>query len=694
MMLSLLASTLFRLDRVVTFSAQAAPLARVCKALRAKTTVDVEPIGALVDKIVAIDVHDSAPDDVVRQLAYALDAKAARTPKGWELFQDDASAASQHFRFRETRARLIRLSQSTLRHNLDSASPFSVDRLATRLRAFAKDSADASVQAALDKICDNGPGSNPLIRLIADLPADLLAEIPPSGVLVFSDRPTKFQRALGDEASRCIDSAVAEQNAWAELTEGDATFQTLEDRVGLSSEHLDPAHLRLIVKVEAPSGSDLFEITGMFVRPNGSIPLRIGVSLPAPPEEAPSRASATSSEPPVEISSRARTYAFCVWQAGRNQIAAPDGPVREMLLSPQRNEPLGLIASEALIGAARFRRKSLVAVLPDSAYFLTQRVFDRQGRFSPPTPSRVLDFYTHNGADVEDKGDWMVVRPNTESASSDRRSMEALLRQEDADHCLRLEPLANFAAASPDNDYWPLIAERAVETLIPGAERAADVRDWEALRVWGQIPAVQRAELLAGKTFRLDDLPPTVRAELEKLVFHRIGQNFALPNSALTRSFGELARELTEVLPDGIAADARVSLYGDPRPAILADVRNEWAAVKLPMSVEDIAVHQLADSNPKFAGYDSFVSRGLVAGGDLSRVRPGRRAEYTLDWSLGNGVRYTQILHDDVFDLESEAVSLTSLPSDIQGLVAARLAILRQTLPAIANQASLTPPPP
>jgi len=688
---------LARQSGTISFSTPGAPFDQVCARLAKQTGLMIEPTGDLKDEVIALNVREIPGKELIDRLAHVLYAKATFKNDQWQFVEDSAAATERQRTALKIRTENIKRAQAAVLAQVESEGAFDANKLSKRLSVFSKvyeqpnHDNDGKAYMAFEQIRRDGPGCRAVRRLISQLPADVLAEMPGGDVLVFSDQPRRYQVRLGDEARECIAEAAAEQNAWVSAYQSDGTIETrgwsYSGDPRFSTEHIDPSQIRLFLKATMNADSNLPQFEAEFATEDGIVLLSTLCDMQADAKPAkPDPASPPDNEAALSLSPLSKAQVVAYRKGPHTFVDGARGESRNWILNPEKFEPLGGAVSEALFEAARAKHKNLVACIPDEAFNLMYTFGGDNGEMWPYKPSGVLATIAKMSAQLEEDASCLEIRGNGTDPRTDRAALGRLIRQEDEDGCLRLLPLVQFAGLLKSNE-WNSVAWQAVDPIVPGSLESAEIPEWLPLRLLGHLSIEQRAALVAGQTLRVDSLPEYVQNGIHHAVFYRSGQNLSFPY-ATRRNVGRhltLDREPTEILPDGFSRDATVSLTSTTSLALAAISVENWVT---PMSLSDFAIHSLAQQ------FSQFQNRDRLRGELTPTVHVGRQTHYQLQWHLAPGISLTHRLTDNDFKLSSPPTPAGALPDDYQKQLATEMAIVqKQGGTSIPKTVVTTPPP-
>ncbi len=681
----------------ITFSTPGAPFDQVCKQLAKQTDLKIVPTGDLREEVIALDVREMPGKEVIDRLAHVLYAKAALKNGEW-VFKGDGYAATERQRNAlKIRTENIKRAQAAVLALVESDGKFDPNELQKRLGEFHKQFEQPNSEnnykgyLAFDQIRRDGPGSRAIRRLISQLPADVLAQMPAGDVLVFSDQPRRYQVRLGDEARECIAEAAAEQNTWASTYQNDGSLQgrgwwyTGDPRHSL--DHFDPSKVRLFLKATMNADSNLPQFEVDFASADGVVYLNTTANMEGDAKPAPATPPAPpDTETAISLSPLATAQVVAYRKGPHTYVQGAEGEPRNWILNPEKVEPLGGAVSEAIMASARAKHKNLIACIPDEAFNLMYTFGGDHGEMWPFKPSGVLGTIAKMSAQVEEDATCIEIRGSGTDPRTDRAALGRLIRQEESDGCLRLLPLVQFAGLLRANE-WNSVAWQAVDPIVPSSLETAQIPEWLPLRLLGHLTREQINALVNGQSLRVDSLPEYVQEGIHHAVFYRPSRNLSFPYIPHPNSNGHMTldREATEVLPDGFSRDATVSLKSTTSLALATVSTENWVT---PVSLNEFAVHNLAQQNTQ------YEDRDRLRGQSTPTVHLGHRIQYTLEWHLASGITMSHELTDNDFKLRSTPTSAGTLPDDYQKQLVAEMAAIQKQGAGYNSRRTVSTPPP
>jgi hypothetical protein len=702
MFAAVVASSLF-LQGTIDYETKAKSLDKVLAELSTQTGKTLVANPPMNREIVMLSVHRKPLREVMERLAAVTGSTVETTPKGWKLIVDPRARDAATKRAFDARVDLIAKAQRSLLDRLEKTAPFNAQALTQQTRdyesRYGANMFEAKAIDAATRLRYASPGHRPLSRLVAGLDPIQLAKIPDEGVLVFSDQPRKMQFPLGQAARETIRETAREQAGWVDAYRSDGTFEKKRSWISgdprASTEPLDPAKTRLVLRVDGGSYGRLPTFTGYFAEPDGASLVTMNVSLEAdvlpPPSRPRTEPPSFEDEPDIKLSDEAvahlRSFSTLTWKL---KAGPANGQARQMLLDPVRYEPLGFAVSEALLQTARMKRLDLVACLPDDAINVLWQFMSPEGTLKRAKPSRLLSVLPATATE-KDQG-WLTIHPRAVSPRCDREQLAKFLVDVDRDGCVRLDPYADFALAVGEPAQGHLV-RNLLDSLLPGATSTIGNPLVSSVRLYGMLPASLRQRARNGDSLRIGDLPKEVLAELQTQVFYRSGQGLTVAARPAKRGesrFHNVFREPTEALPNGISPDGTFQFEVLRNPAFFIDT--SFNNQGQPMPLTTVAAHLLIPEIPRLNSHNQMGTD------KIGTLRTGRQEMLHGTWQLAPGAVWNDHYIDNVFNLRSPRVTLETLPEawkkDLDEAVATRRKRELEADKRLGRTPSTATPPP
>ena len=427
------------------------------------------------------------------------------------------------------------------------------------------------------QLASRAPAARLIDRILAGfLPRDLI-RIKDGMRVVFSTQPTRMQVALPGRAERALEDFLREQAIYSAAAK--AHPRTDQQRVYYSNatefEQTGENLQKVLLIVTAPTQ----QIAGMrwsvelkLVGPKGRYLTSITGDLGAsdanammPPKPDPKEATFDFRPSPTTASVLKFARAMMGTQ-GMVSMGKMNADSIQVLSHPEKVEPLSLGCSELLIQGAEARGKNLVAVPSDE---MAATCLWSLAASDKPTWTMVRSGFTMaDGEFYEDDG-WITVRAKDSLKARefrvDRQALGKLLQSIVAKGRLALDDAVAFAMGSP-RDEMDIITMMHT-SLISGEQTLNGLQDFDALRIYGGMNAVQKQNANSTTPMTIGVLTPVQRQALVRMVYQSSRGMTASYDAALSPDdaqegiyWGSTSGEPTEALPDGLPNSSTYSL--------------------------------------------------------------------------------------------------------------------------------------
>lgn len=503
-----MALALLLLATNVSFSAPAARVENLLPNLANALGRKMESAPECRDEVLLIDVKDVDPSLLLKKVAEAADAEWQTKPDGTLLLtrpvqrvsKERAAAISE-------RATELTALLTELREQTDALPAFDVKEAQLLMEAFRK----LGDQPVLMPPRGGSPANRLAARVLSRLPVDDLAAMHDGDRLVFTSRPTPWQRGLPNGLQADIAQFAKDQALWASQAGGTgqgnnlaADTETGQPPFALHvrvTHYSDVSPAGASVTILDRNGRAFLQAQAMVLSKGFQkyLALQVPGSLWDLPAEDAAWGEATS------LNYRAGTR-------------PPSADLVGKTIRPDKFDPLSFVIGPTLVETARRRGHGIVANLPD---VLMGEVEVRDGKVDLNAVERklALDAIHHDGTGPIE----LVVPGDPLRAREMRVNRHALANLASAVHAqgmLRLDDLADYAAVTPVMVRgWDGLSFYTVRILLPRAERLAQLADGRFLRLYGNLSPAQRKSLRNGQVSG-STLSPAGKAALMDLVLN------------------------------------------------------------------------------------------------------------------------------------------------------------------------------
>lgn len=371
-----------------------------------------------------------------------------------------------------------------------------------------------------------------------------------------------------------------------------------------------------------------------------------------------------------------------------------DPAVINILSHPEKFEPLSFGCSELLLQAAEAKGKNLVAVPGDD--FAASCLW-ALAMSDKPTWSMVLSGMRMADGKVVEDGDWVTITmANSLRARErriDRQAFGKLMQASMAKGRMALDDLAAYALSSTQRemDIFTMLSV----SLLFGQEAMSNFQDFDTLRIYGGMNAVQRESVNRGQ-LTAGVLTPVQKQALVRMVYQSESGFSTTFETALGVDdapdgmyFGDLSSEPTESLPDGIPNTTPYAITMSREEVVKPEdpTSTSWS-VQNCFTAESLASQMyMQDHTDKFPW---MANQGKIS---FDRVRYG----YQKTWEFNFKFTKSMSLQRSLRDAELGApMAMRALPKAFLDAVAKAIEMQAKGMPfdrAVPALGSPIPPP-
>jgi len=389
-------------------------------------------------------------------------------------------------------------------------------------------------------------GDYRLARIIAALDLGALVDIPTGGRLVYSSNPTRMQRSFMPNP-KIIQEFIDEHNKMAQLekqgtdTDMDEDAQKMAEwmkKMGLDRKSKPitepPAKVLLAIENGGSFLAGALEATLKVYDRNGNVLFSNAISLltdfsaesfggEIEEEGAPAKPAPKDDSPKLVLTDIAKEFAkltVTMRQAflggGQTNIG---GELRRVVARPAEYEPLGYLLGDYLIQAAKHRKQTLVANLPDN-------VIDASDGVQETTTINQLikRLETRDIFKITSDGTMWTFMPKdgetSRKARTDRPSLQQLLLGVDASGTLKLNALAEYAERNPEFGLQSPLPMLGAMMIAPSLLRAGfEPGYWDMLAMYGSLSQSQRDDLDRGGRIPFASMTPAQLSHANRIVY-------------------------------------------------------------------------------------------------------------------------------------------------------------------------------
>jgi hypothetical protein len=428
------------------------------------------------------------------------------------------------------------------------------------------------------KLFGQGPAGRLMNRLLVAANPDNLAAVGPYERGVFRIKPTRMQKSF-DQArlNQALQAFKSEQQEWKEAAAIAGVTQPPR-----SSMVSDPrAQLRLEVTADAIAGLDIGRGDGAALFSVNLIgdgaPFQQVLSQTSLAD--PSRRFLNSQIAPVPaakddplVKTSAQTDAFQKSMSaafGGNSIEPLSESTKELVLNPDKVDPLALMTSDLLDAYSQVNDLDIVASLPDSTigalYFVS--------RENPLRLAIGMKALQEGGeVSLRTSDGWAVLTPNDRYESrmyfTPRGAVATLMKAVHAKGRLDIRNYAKYAFDSGRiprmgiGEWYLALYDRANLVTLDGT-------DWNGLRLYGSFNAQQQEALESGAKFAIGGMTPAQKSIVARMAYIGVIRSEVRSADGSSTSRGRPI-EPTSAFQDGLPSSGNVTAKAQRVPVLVA----------------------------------------------------------------------------------------------------------------------------
>lgn len=709
-------------QRPLTFRHAAAPVARLVEEIGKQTGLPLKGSPSMWQEIVLLDVADQPLRVVLEKVADVTSGEWRTMDGAYILTRDSRAAARDEKEGLALRVQKIRDEFAKLKKL--SEERFEPGKMRDERAALEQQGGrggyppDAWERFA--KINAQMPDQRLAARIITLLNPTELAAIEPGARLVFSDSPNRVQRPIRGVHGP-VSQFLAEAREWAAQgppQSGDGDHIDVDSAMPIPTEM--PARVLVAVTRQYESFGGL-SINIMLVDRRGRIVGRGSKTILAPESEsmvdfiAPGVALsgpcvqeelkssegklAFKKDSNIEMSEESNLVMAHIrsrWSGGAGASGQVDEAFESRLLQPELYEPLATVPSDALFSVAKRLGRNIVAVLPDSLWYVAFEggATTVNGFLATVQDREVMTF--------ERDDTWLTARPvwvaEVRKERTDRSVVGRFARQVRKVGNVRLDDVAEFAAGFETPPY----AGIGLYTLMLVLNDRLDVMgsgSWDAMALYGRLSRDQRRQLATGERLPLSSLSKRQLDVVARMVYGAEGRiDFEEVEGAPPPAepmdeiyYDTLDSEPTEVLPNGLPPNGFIQIAVTNQDTFLTRAVGEDGREAIyPSDVMALAWSQFAKERPDLFPWASSMPTG-------EKFQLG--ATTVLDIKIRFTQRHSlqEQLRDTVVPENAPWMSFEQLPQAVKQKIAEQVAQLRKSYEGVKAGDIVgdgSPPPP
>ena len=552
----------------VDFDAPGQTLGRAVQRLGEQTGQRLYVSPNIRDEVVVVHATDVELGDLMAHLADVANAEWRATQSGTVL---DRTPAME----RELREKSVARRAAEVTEYLDSAlrslpTNFTTDDaklLGERIKelgaAQRANQADTAVRMEIESAYQRGPAGRLALRLLKTIDPKHLVDLEFAERRVFNLTPTKLQRGFGDGAKEAFETFVREQNVWAATVGGVQSDLNYSSNPLMHTASVDVAPTDWCIVVSKGEMSAMVFANLVATRPDGTTETLFQFYPPEKRIVELGQFMGAEQRYPPGMTGLVKELAEAAASARTKSPKVLGDEARAYVLNPVDGDVGGLIAGFTM--KLRYPGADIVAIVPDETIYIAQYLLSTVDR--PALYDKA--FAVGLALDVKATGAWTCIEPLDPYVASHERTPRAALST-------YLRSVSRIGTVTLD-DYADLCVETSRPSYVadydlillglPRAQMAGTQRTWNVIKLYGLLSPALKLQLAQGATVRFSQLDSVQRAAFLRLAVSQPVDNRE-PRRSGERGFAIAARpvEPTELLADGIPADAELSLRVDEEP--------------------------------------------------------------------------------------------------------------------------------
>jgi hypothetical protein len=697
-------------SKSIAFRQGATRVPAILDALSKETGIPLKASPYFENEVLVVSVKERPIREVLGKLADAVSGQWRFEGGAYLLARDLKKTQEEERESNARRVEQVKELQAGAREML--AKDFSPQTLEDAARQ--REDLETKMQGRIDyevwrkyeQLANLGPFQRAAMRLLVGIDPKILAGIGPRDRVVFSTSPTSMQRPIGGHATAAIEQLIGEQRLWADVQ---AQMPGDDERrmfVG-SFETPRKAFKKPIGKVlfiaNRSAWSDDVDFSMLVVDVDGKAVGRVDLQEDSlrrhVPEE---RKTENESRDPIGLSEASKRFTdlASARMTGIGSKSAWQQPARdlvELLLQPEKVDPLSFILSDVLLQLADRKKMDLMAVANDADLLWMSTVGTKNKGLTVGTAEKMFG----ETLKYDDSSGWMTVRPADPYQARldrlDRHAMGGLFRAIDKEGRLSLDSIASYLLKSRGPNVF--VTQMICRLLDP--QVVADFwqkGDEDALRLYATLTPIQRQALRGGQKLAYGSLSPQQQALVRRLTY---GSDVNVTSSAsfeveptesdLSDFVGieGLSAEPTELLPRGIPAATQVSLTAGQTMVLYAYDGTEDGPLAFGEELESIATQLYFKEHPELFPWAQDNP-------SLDLFRAARRNSQTLTLTYGPTVTAQYSLADDTMLTQGAPIRRDQLPKEFLDALAAEMKKVAEMYKGFKPGATGTddPPPP
>ena len=654
-------------NKKITFSSAGAPCSRLIPGLSKEIGVPLSTATSTKDDVLCVRFKDVQASEAMKKIAETLNASWRQVDGVYVL---ERTAAQQRDEQRaEHKAFIEGIAKALAKKAADAKQTPALNNAG--MEQLAKDyqvalqtfnPQDSKTYSKVNQLAGRTPSVRIMPRITAALDPEELAGLPVGIKVVYSTKPTPSQRQFPDYLQPLCDEMLSQGRKWQEV-QTNANLHRISTRnssygvPGLTETADAQPELTYITVLRSSDASweiglhfmdaKLSEVLSGFDSIGydyGNVYFAMGKQKPE--------------DKPIKIDLDDEDRAF-ISSFGGDQPVLP--ALRQKMLDPQQNEPLGMFASKWLLQIAEKKNENVVAYLADSF------VFPGLQKNQEATASGLLGFWKAMQS-LNEADNWITIKPKKPVFSRQTRIDRGLLGrylrvmesgrartiEEDADFALRLESAQSSALL----EWW-----RSALKI-----NGLNMDDSRMLMFYGALSSNDKSFARGRDGLRLRGLGDECLRQLAPSIYGRYSDlRYEYPGNDPGSTEADMVfyrryssslyfQEPTVYFPDGYPQKATLQIYDFTSE--VAYVIDSKGGAGRSFKATDLGWQIFSQSRPDLFEWMKSPQMQI----DPTHLALGKRRDLTLVFTFANGMRFIKNLME-VHPPSGRGVPYTQLPA-------------------------------
>jgi hypothetical protein len=674
----LLATSAVAQDKTVTLEIRGAPISRALPVLSKAVGITLLDSPQTKNDVVAIKVKNVSATELMKKVATALNATWQKEQTAYRLVRTTSQIRADQMTDQAFQVQAIKEVMQETRDRIAKEQPWTkerADEIAGRMAKLIKTfnpTNQSNFYQSYSKLEQEIPTTRFADRVFLNFDPAELAKLPSQIEVVYSNLPTPTQRKLNPNVLSAVNQFVRNMNLWRDAREAKGVGPVTYNNTTYYFGNMDPYEsgnapinpTKILVSVSRWGTDPQVQMEICLADANGKIVSRTSNSYyPQAVSKVYQDLPEDATSPTLPISPEEEAW-IDVFSPKEGVPLSPE--IRSLLLTPEKNEPLGLVATSAMFALAKAQDVNFVGYLCDRNCPAINRTGNKLPTVAKYRRTLALE------SNIEESDGWMVVSPKRAYQHrlnmADRGFLGTYLRRVGALPGPTIEEQAKFALGLPEDgeNIVVLILQQALYYEM----REAYYSDKRVLRFYGLLTPEQ-VKLAKGTGLPMAALKPAQREMLNGILYApytELQYQPADPAKASGEAWMDFQRSLrskpTEGLPGGIPPNGFLKLTevsGQVIGTMPVSTPDRGTMPPRYFSADELAMAIFAQQRPDIFPWMNDAEQRV----NVEQLRFGNRRIITLEFKFEPELHITRSLAQyDMGDGKPRAMS--ALPEEFR----------------------------